>query len=393
MKFTANRLLMYRAVKTVLKAVRENIDIPEIGGILIEADAGSGILTLTGTDVRTHIQRRLRQEHIEESGSMIIAPILAKMLHLLEGESVEFEADKKQVTLRSGRCCYTLSYREAKSFPKPQIPFPEDTIQIKGINSLIRRTIFAAGETTDNYSTAAFSYVRLSFDGGITTAEATDGKCVAVSASPHCADGNLKMVLHEKALAILDSIVNPEEELYVGVVGNYAVFMKEDLFFSTLLFTGHYLEAGRILDSFQKSYEVTADAKQLYELISGLSVVFDAKDDKCINLRAEPDRICVQVMTARCSSASQVPAVGTTPTPADGFHYQPLLWTECLRRLAGPVQIEIDQRGFVVMKANGSQYFIAPRGPVRILQKEEPEEKPKAKARKSGTKAAAAKAA
>lgn len=47
MKFTANRLLLYEAAKTVLKTVRQNKEIPEISGILIEADAESGILTLT----------------------------------------------------------------------------------------------------------------------------------------------------------------------------------------------------------------------------------------------------------------------------------------------------------------------------------------------------------
>ena len=63
MKFTVNRLLMYQAVKTVLKVVRPRREIPEIGGLLVEADGSKGILTITGTDVRTHIQRRLRLEH------------------------------------------------------------------------------------------------------------------------------------------------------------------------------------------------------------------------------------------------------------------------------------------------------------------------------------------
>ena len=64
MKFTVNRLLMYQAVKTVLKVVRPRREIPEIGGLLVEADGSKGILTITGTDVRTHIQHRLRLEHI-----------------------------------------------------------------------------------------------------------------------------------------------------------------------------------------------------------------------------------------------------------------------------------------------------------------------------------------
>ena len=93
MKFTVNRLLMYQAVKTVLKIVRPNKEIPELGGLLIEADESSGMLTITGTDIRTHIQRRLRLEHIEESGGMILKPILAEMLYLLTDEFVELESE------------------------------------------------------------------------------------------------------------------------------------------------------------------------------------------------------------------------------------------------------------------------------------------------------------
>ena len=211
MKFIVNRLLMYEAVKTVLKAVSSNREIPEIGGILIDADADSGMLTLTGTDIRTHIQRRLRLEHIKESGNIIVAPILVNMLRLLEGEAVEFNAERGLVTLHSGSCCYTISYLETKAFPKLQIPFPEDTIQITGINSLIKRTIFAADEKVTDPQKAALSYVKQSFQNGMTTAEATDGSCVAVAASPHCADGELEIILHEKALNILNSTVKPDD--------------------------------------------------------------------------------------------------------------------------------------------------------------------------------------
>lgn len=393
MKFTANRLLMLHAVKTSLKVISRNREIPEISGILIEADSNTGILTITGTDIRTHIQRRLRLEHIEESGSMILPPILAEMLYLLADEFVELESEKNLVTLRSGSCQYTFSSLAAKSFPKPQIPFPEDTIQIKGINSLIRRTVFAADGNNIDYNKAAFSYVKISFRNGVATSEATDGSCMAVASSPHCADGNLEFILHQKALTVLDSILKPAEELYVGVVGKVAVFMKEDLFFSTMLFTGSYLEASTLLNNFHGNYKATVDANQLYELVSSLSAIFETNDDKCINLRIEPDKVRIQVTTGRCSSASQVKATGTVPTSAEGFHYRPKFLGDCLSRLTGPVQMEIDQQGFVVMKANGSRYFISPRGPARIHQEEKPEKKPKGASKKAKTKTTAAKAA
>lgn len=72
--------------------------------------------------------------------------------------------------------------------------------------------------------------MRLAFADGLTTAEATNGLSVALATSPHCADGNLELFLHEKAVRILSSIVNSSDELFVGISGKYAVFMKEDLF-------------------------------------------------------------------------------------------------------------------------------------------------------------------
>ena len=83
-------------------------------------------------------------------------PILAEMLYLLTDEFVELESEKNLVTLRSGSCQYTISSLAAKSFPKLQIPFPEDTIQVKGINSLIRRTVFAANGDNIDYNRAGF---------------------------------------------------------------------------------------------------------------------------------------------------------------------------------------------------------------------------------------------
>ena len=124
MQFTANRLLLLKAVKTALKVVRPNRDIPEIAGVLIEADASSGLLTVTGTDVRTHIQRRLRQEQVEESGSIILTPLIASVLDKLAGESVSFQSDKGTVLIDSGNASFSLPFLEAKAFPGCKSPSP-----------------------------------------------------------------------------------------------------------------------------------------------------------------------------------------------------------------------------------------------------------------------------
>lgn len=40
-----------------------------------------------------------------------------------------------------------------------------------------------------------------------------------------------------------------------------------------MLFTGNYLEASKLLSNFHGSYQATIDAKQLYELVCGLSAI------------------------------------------------------------------------------------------------------------------------
>ena len=387
MKFTINRRLMYEAVKTVLKIIRKNKENPEISGILIEADADSGILTLTGTDIQTHIQRRLREEHIEESGNMILTPLLAEMLRLLNGDNVTFQSDTRMVSLYSGAARYTIPFLEAKSFPKLRIPFPEDTIQIKGINSLIKRTVFATDGNITDYTKSSLSYVKLSFDGGITRAEATNGSCIAIATSPHCADGKLEMILHEKALRILSDIIKPSEELYIGIVGKYAIFLKEDMIFSTMTFTGRYLDASKLLENFIPKYSATVDARKLLIHIDNVSSIFDTNDDKSIHFQIKTDKVFIQAKTVTSSSSSDVNAAETTPTPTEGFYYHPSLFTECLQHMTGPIKVKIDQRGFAMMEARGCRYFICPRKPVHIRE-QKPEDKQKSKAKTTATKAA-----
>lgn len=378
MRFTANRLLLLEAVKTVLKTVSNNKDVPEISGVLVEADADTGILSLTGTDIRTHIQKRLRQEHIEESGSIILKPVLAEMLRLLGGENVTFQTDRQLVQINSENACYTIPFLEAKAFPKLQIPFPEDTICVTGINKLIQRTMFAA--ENPNSDKLSMQHIKLQFENGNSQAEATNGHCVAISSSSHCANGKLEMLLHKKALNVLNSIVKPDDEIFVGIVGNFSVFMKEDLFFATMLFIGEYVEVGKLIESIRPVYKATTDAKGLYELVGNVTTILQNGDDRCVNLRITASGIFMKAETATGTSHAEIAATDTIPTPDEGFNYIPKLLLDCLQHLSGPLNISMDERGFMLIDANQSRYFVCPRGPVRIrVEKPKQEAKPKKK--------------
>lgn len=393
MKLTADRVQLFNAVKTALKATGNRKDMPALSGLLFEADAHSGMITVTGTDTHTQIQCRLRNEHVLEGGSLVIKPVIAEMLRLLPDETVEMDAGLgNMLELSSGQCRYSVPFLDAKNFPKAQIPFPEDFICIRGINSIIRRTIIATEAKSQEAHRQSLQFVKLSFADGQTTAEATNGQIAALAQTPHGSDGKLDLILHETALGTLASVVSPDEELYVGVAGNFAVFMKEDLIFSAQLYRGDYIEGSKLLNYVKPVFRATTDAKALYELAGNVSSIFGAGDDTCINLCITADSVVMRTKTALGASQSKVQATETIPTDADGFNYQAKWLLSCLRQTAGPLVLALDQRGYMLIEANQSKYCVGPRRPVKIVQPEPKKEK-KPRSRTARSKAAASAAA
>ena len=159
MKITANRKNLLQAVRTALKAVGNEQVIEELSGLLIEAEETTGIISVTGSNIHTQIQCRLRNEHVLEGGSVVMSPVVADMLKLLTGETVEIGSVYNCMELKSGSAKYNIATLEADKYPKMQFPFPEDFITVKGINALIKRTAFATDTRTKDTSRRSMEFL------------------------------------------------------------------------------------------------------------------------------------------------------------------------------------------------------------------------------------------
>mgnify|MGYP002564239576 FL=1 len=117
--------------------------------------------------------------------------------------------------------------------------------------------------------------------------------------------------------------------------------------------------------------------------------MFQGDDIPCVNLRIGADNITMQAQTASGHSSSAIRAADSIPTPEGGFHFDPRFLLDCLRHTSGPLRVLIDERGFLILEAGQSRYFVCPRRPVKIAEKEveKTEKKPRAK-KSSHTKAA-----
>ena len=378
MNFTADRKELAKAVKTALKAASRMKDVPAMNGVLMKADAAKGVLTVTGTDGTMQIQCRLKCEHISESGAAVVPSVCADMLRLLPGDTVEVGPDptaQNTLTLGAGQCVYALPYLEAEEFPKIFTIYPKEYISVRGINALIRHAAFAAAENNAETAKRGLQCVKLSFQGGKSTAEATNGMVAAIVKTPHGSDGSLDLILPERVLNTLSETVASSEELYVGVREKSVVFMTESMTFSTLLHTGETVDIGKIFERFTPVYRATADAKELYDLTANIVAILGEKDDRCVTISIESGKITAKTKTATGCASASIQATDTVPTEGDGFHYNPKWLIDCWRLAAGPTVISMDRRGFLMIEANHNRYCVVPRGPVTIRLPEPKKEK------------------
>ena len=225
--------------------------------------------------------------------------------------------------------------------------------------------------------------MKISFRGGKTIAEATNGNIAAISQTLHASDGNLDMVLHENALNILANAVSPNDELYVGAAGGYAVFMKEDLFFSAQLFDGDFIEGSKLMAYVKPKYKATVDAAALYDLTANVTSILSGGDDQCVNMTIGKNTLSMQTKNATSESRSEIKATGTSPTGEEGYNFKPKWLLDCLKQVTGPLNVLLDEKGYLLLQANQSMYCVCPRRPVHIHIPEKKEKKPKeAKAEK-----------
>ncbi len=393
MKFTAQRTELLNAVKIAIKAVNTTSPLKEIIGLLFEVNENTGLISITGTDVATQITSRIKADHIEEGGSVVLKPIIHDMLKLFDGELVDISTASAYtmnnvVTVKCGKAEYQMPLLDAKSFIKTNMAFPTESIRIQNINSLIQNTVFIANDDSTESSNHTRQYVKLSFAGGGTKAEATDGKCVAIASNPHCADGSLELIIHEKPLKILASLLKADDEVYVGISDKYAVFFNRDMVFQTILYTGNYFDSGKLLSRLSKKYTAVADAKELYGLVNNASAIFTADDDKCINVIFEENKIRMQSATRNGQSSAAINATEVISTSKEGFNFHAKYLLDCLRRTSGPVRITLEEKGFMAINANHNTFLIGPRGPVIIKEAEPIKKQKEAKAKTSKPKTA-----
>ena len=360
MKIDVNRLAMLEATKNVAKVAPTNSPVEALNGVLVECNDDTGEVYLTATNCEVSVQQKVMAS-VGESGAMLVnSRMLVGMMSLLESEFVTLTAEKPEVlTVNGGRCVYTINCLPSKSYPKPTMPFPEESVIMKGICSLVKRTTFAVSR---DESKPALQCVNIKIKNNSVHAAASDGiRMMLVKDSAEPTDEQ-EFLLPGRSLQMLASVSSDSDVFEVSDLGNEVVFVRGDMMFVIRkMVTGDFIDTTAVVRYVKPAYSAVADAGKLREALDLISIGALVGDTRVpINLVLSNGEIILTCNSEYSEANITIPANVLKDTPDTGFFYDVSALTKLFQVVGGKVKLELDARGFMLIRTRNEVYFQAP---------------------------------
>lgn len=364
MNITINRSEILAAGRRMASIAPPESPLEVLRGTLLEVDADSGKLTMTSTNLELSLVEMLACTASESGAFVVDARLLAGMLEKLPEEIVELsrQSDSSPVTLKSGSASYTVPVWPRASFPKPEIPFPEDTVKVRGIPNMAKHTTFAV--SADN-NKPLMRCVNLMFTPQGLQAAGSDGTCIVTAKGDQQSIGNISLLVPASSLVKLARMTENDDEFRVGTTGKSIVFFKENFLFSARTMDGSYINTSQLLSAVENGFTVLTDILDLRgALMSVLCVGAEGRVSLSFN---------GTVLTFRCeggnaAATAPVEVIPLTGVPQGEYWYSAGRLMACLRALSGTVTLGVAQNSMLTVSAQDAYYMqSALRPPVKNM--------------------------
>lgn len=352
MNITINRMEMLDTARRMASIAPADSPLEVLRGVLLEADADSGKLALTATNVELSLMERLSCT-VAESGTFAIdAQLLTDMMEKLPEDTAEIihPEGSAVVTLKSGYASYSIPIWPRSSFPKPEIPFPEDTVKVSGIPDMAKRTVFAVSTENDK---PLMRCVNLMFTPQGLQAAGSDGNCIVTARGDTQSVGNINLLIPASSLAKLARIVGNDDELRVGTTGKSIVFFKENFLFSARLMAGSYINTNQLLTAIQNGFTVLTD---ILDLKSALASVLCVGAEGKVSLTFDGLALTFYCQGVEASAKAPIEVIPLTGDPQGEYWYSAKKLMACLRSLSGNVTLGVSQNGMLTLNTQDAFY-------------------------------------
>lgn len=237
MLITVNRAELLATVKRATTIAPPDSPLDVLKGVLLESDSARKMLTVTSTNLEVALVEKIPCSAQEDGALVYSARTLAEMLQRLPEDTVEIsrKENRGRMTLTSGSVSYEVDVWDRGAFPKPDLPFPEDTVKVSGIPAVAQHTVFATAQDKDK---PLLRCVNLMFTDAGLRAAGSNGMCIVTAKGDDQSTGDISLLVPALSLGKLAGMCKDEDEFRVGTTGKSIVFFKENFLFSARLMEG-----------------------------------------------------------------------------------------------------------------------------------------------------------
>ena len=373
MKVIVNRAEFLALCKCAARLANDSSPIEELRGVLLEADADTGQLSVSATNMEVSLRSQMKAD-VRDGGSLVLnAKMAVGMIGQLPGEQIGLYSQANTLLLAGGHAKYAVSVLPGRRYPPIDLPFPADTVQVSGVPAMSRRTVFAA---SSDQSRAVMQCVNLTFSDDGLKAVSSDGFRVMSAKGELKGGGAISMLIPARSLALLAGMCSDEDVFHVGTTGKSIVYMKEGFIFSARTMEGTYINTDSLFDSCQPLFTVLTDGEELYKAMDSVTTLGGSG---CVAaLKFESGGIEVSCNSDTGTARTTLEVIPLVGTPSGTYHYTADKLRECLRAMGGTMQLKVAQNGVLLMGTEQvSCLNMARRAPVESKPKQE-KTKPKA---------------
>ena len=391
MKIVANREELLSAARDaqLVAPDKSPLDVLECAYLATE----DGKLTVAAGNLETSMERRIPVQIEKEGVTVIKANLLAEMLRHLTGDRVTIEQkDNRRVEITCDEAFYGFSTLDAATYPRLELPFPEDTVMVKGLPVMAKRTVFAAAEESDK---PQMKCVHLIFDNNGLRAVSSDSFRIAAAKGDSKSAGAVDMLIPAASLEKAARLMGARD-VQVGTTGKAVVFMREDMIFSARLVEGGYFDDAQMFSMAKTQFIVLSDAESLRRTMSSVYAVVGAQNR--FNLSFSANKLRMTCESEYGTSSAETEVVPLSGVPSGIYWYNPLKLLECFKALTGTLRLEVAQNGALLMRTDELTCMqvcmrepkpIEKKAPKTAEKKAEKPEKKEKKAKESKAKGAA----
>lgn len=355
MLISVDRAEFLAAIKRATAIAPPDSPLDVLKGVLLETDSTRKMLTVTSTNLEVSLVEMLPCSAQEDGALVYSARTLAEMLQRLPEDTVEIsrKENRGRMTLTSGSASYEVDVWDRGAFPKPDLPFPEDTVKVSGIPAMAQHTVFATAQDKDK---PLLRCVNLMFTSTGLRAAGSNGMCIVTAKGDDQSTGDISLLVPALSLGKLAGMCKDEDEFRVGTTGKSIVFFKENFLFSARLIEGGYIDTDSLLKTITNSFTVLTDTKEMREALSSvLSVALDGR----VNLAFEDQKLVFHCSSDWGNASAGIDVIALTGAPTGSYWYSAKQLATCLKALGGTITLGIAQSGMLTISTQDAYYPIA----------------------------------